>query len=102
MFETKEANKEITSEMLPFEVAGVFGEHDSRIENFVKSLRKKTIYIKKPKRNVLVLEGTNIVYVLSVNDSTFNWYRTGNCIYAEVITVRNPKTKEIIDIKIKL
>lgn len=94
--------QEKTKETLTLEIAGMFGELDNISEVRIKSLHKKTIYIKKPKRNVLVLEGTNIVYVLSVNDNTFTWYRTGNYVFADVITVRNPKTKEITKISINI
>lgn len=102
MLKTNEATKEVTSETLHFEVAGTFGSKDFRFEPFVKSLNKETIFIKNPKRNIIVLEGNDIVYVLSVDDSTFLWYRTGNGIVTEVITTRNSKTKEIVSINIKL
>ena len=94
--------QEKTRETLTLEIAGMFRGKSNISEVLIKSLHKKTVFIKNPHKNIMVLEGTNIVYVLSVNDNTFTWYRTGNYVFADVITVRNPKTKEITKISVNI
>ena len=91
--------KEITRETLTLEVAGMFGELDNRAKAFINSQRKTIVFLKNPQKNIMVIEGAKIVYVISADDKQFNWYRVGNYVFADIVTVRDSKTHEILKIK---